>query len=97
MNHYPDYRSLIIQVFRRRDNYINPNLLRTNFWEMTRLARNRLENPRTISAPGSTEYKQKCYFFIYYFFNFISVCVYKANKGVVVVVVVVSKPSIGKV
>ena len=38
-----------------------------------------------ISAPGFTKYKQKCYIFANYF----SVCMYKANKGVVVVVVVV--------
>ena len=48
---------------------------------------NWLENLRIISSPGLTEYKQKCYLFI--FFNFKYQRVYWANKGVVVVVVVV--------
>ena len=46
---------------------------------------NWLENLRIISAPGFTKYKQNRYLFSVY----ISVCMYKANKGVAVVVVVV--------
>ena len=52
---------------------------------------NWLENPRIISAPGLTEYKQKCYLFFYELY----LRMYTANKGVVVVLLQSYNPCCG--